>query len=117
MLRQRTAFRTKALLYCISDCASDGDFIESFNRQCGTHLQAPIARLTGAPAESVSGERLSQEEFEVALFLQYVILHVWPRLQTAMQDRRWRRQHGESDAIAGRTRIENNLPSPASPNS
>lgn len=96
MLQQRKAFRRKALLYCITDCASDVDFVESFNRRCGTHLRAPIARLTGEQAGDVLGTDPSVEDFEAALFLQYVILTVWPRLQAAMEDGRWRRLKPEA---------------------
>lgn len=69
-----------ALASCIRRYATDAHVIAWFNRTYGTKLKAPIIELMGSIHEQEQRTR-TQAADDVDLFVQFIIMVLWPRLQ------------------------------------
>ncbi len=63
----------------VKDCAQEPEFVEYFNRACGTRLRAPITLLLD---ESWAHQASDDEQLAIGCFIVFVHQNIWMRLKT-----------------------------------
>jgi hypothetical protein len=64
----------------VKDCAQEPEFVEYFNRACGTNLRAPITSLLD---DSWALQASEDEQLMIGCFIVFVHQNIWVRLKTA----------------------------------
>lgn len=65
----------------VKDCAQEPEFVDYFNRVCGTNLRAPIAPLLD---DSWAQQASDDEQLMIGCFIVFVHQNIWVRLKTVV---------------------------------
>jgi hypothetical protein len=80
--RNRSSIEGITFRDLVKDCAAEPQFVESFNRAHGAHLQAPITALL----DDCAPPQISDEEaMLLGCFIFFVHEQIWMRLQRAQE--------------------------------